>query len=115
MIMNFECITFMGSFSLKKITMIATLRICLSTVLRLLKGIPLYAILTVQNYFESIDEDDEYIDEATREILKVLYRYTPSKEHRPNPIVQMGLFMSGNGIPISTCINSGSMNQIILY
>lgn len=32
-------------------------------------------------YFESEDEDDEYVDEATGEILKGLRRYYPSKEH----------------------------------
>ena len=62
-------------------------------------------------YFESEREDDEYVDEATGEILKGLRRYGPSKEHRPNPIVQMGLFMDGNSIPISMCINSGSDNE----
>ncbi|MEG1195254.1 MAG: IS1634 family transposase [Clostridia bacterium] len=62
-------------------------------------------------YFECEDEDDEYLDEATGEILKGLRRYGPSKEHRPNPIVQMGLFMDGNGIPISMCINPGSDNE----
>lgn len=62
-------------------------------------------------YFESEEEDDEYVDEATGEILRGLRRYGPSKEHRPNPIVQMGLFMDGNGIPISMCINSGSDNE----
>lgn len=62
-------------------------------------------------YFESEDEDDEYVDEATGEILKGLRRYGPSKQHQPNPIVQMGLFMDGNGIPISMCINSGSDNE----
>lgn len=62
-------------------------------------------------YFESEDEDDEYVDEATGEVLKGLRRYGPSKEHRPNPIVQMGLFMDGNGIPISMCINPGSDNE----
>ena len=62
-------------------------------------------------YFEAEDEDDEYLDEVTGEILKGLRRYGPSKEHRPNPIVQMGLFMDGNGIPISMCINSGSDNE----
>lgn len=64
-------------------------------------------------YFESEDEDDEYVDEATGEVLKGLRRYGPSKEHRPNPIVQMGLFMDGNGIPISMCINPGSDNEQI--
>lgn len=62
-------------------------------------------------YFESDDEDDEYVDEVTGEILKGLRKYGPSKEHRPNPIVQMGLFMDGNGIPISMCINPGSDNE----
>lgn len=62
-------------------------------------------------YFEAEDEDNEYLDEVTGEILKGLRRYGPSKEHRPNPIVQMGLFMDGNGIPISMCINPGSDNE----
>lgn len=62
-------------------------------------------------YFETEDEDDEYVDEVTGEILKGLRKYGPSKEHRPNPIVQMGLFMDGAGIPISMCINSGSDNE----
>ena len=62
-------------------------------------------------YFESEDEDDEYVDEATGEILKGLRKFGPSKEHRPNPIVQMGLFMDGSGIPISMCINPGSDNE----
>ena len=26
-------------------------------------------------------------------------KYGKSKEHRPNPIIQMGLFMDGDGIP----------------
>ena len=62
-------------------------------------------------YFESECEDNEYVDEVTGEILKGLRRYGPSKEHRPNPIVQMGLFMDGNGIPISMCVNPGSDNE----
>jgi transposase len=62
-------------------------------------------------YFETETEDPEYVDEVTGEILKGLRRYGPSKEHRPNPIVQMGLFMDGKGIPISMCINPGSDNE----
>ena len=38
-------------------------------------------------------------------------QYGYSKEHRPNPIVQMGLFMDGNGIPLSFCINPGNTNE----
>ena len=38
-------------------------------------------------------------------------QYGPSKEHRPNPIVQMGLFMDGNGIPLAFSINKGNTNE----
>jgi transposase len=62
-------------------------------------------------YFEIEQEDDEYVDEVTGEILKGLRKYGPSKDHKPNPLVQMGLFMDGNGIPISMCINPGSDNE----
>ncbi len=40
-----------------------------------------------------------------------LKQYGISKEHRPNPIVQMGLFMDGDGIPIAFNINPGNMNE----
>ena len=62
-------------------------------------------------YFETEGEDDEYIDQVTGEVLRGLRKYGPSKEHRPNPLVQMGLFMDGVGIPISMCINPGSDNE----
>ena len=38
-------------------------------------------------------------------------KYGPSKEHRPNPIVEMGLFMDGDGIPLAFCIHSGNTNE----
>lgn len=62
-------------------------------------------------YFETEQEDDEYVDEVTGEILKGMRRYGPSKQHQPSPLVQMGLFMDGDGIPISMCINPGSDNE----
>ena len=62
-------------------------------------------------YFEIEREDGEYVDEATGELLKGLRKYGPSKDHKPNPLVQMGLFMDGNGIPISMCIDSGSDSE----
>lgn len=40
-----------------------------------------------------------------------LKQYGPSKEHRPNPIVQMGLFMDKSGIPLAFCINKGNQNE----
>jgi transposase len=42
-----------------------------------------------------------------------LKQYGHSKENRPNPIVQMGLFMDGDGIPLAFCINKGSTNEQI--
>ena len=62
-------------------------------------------------YFESECEDGDYVDEATGEVLPGLRRYSRSKDHKPNPLVQMGLFMDGKGIPISMCITPGSDNE----
>lgn len=51
------------------------------------------------NYFFEIEQEDE--DK----------QYGPSKEHRPNPIIQMGLFMDGDGIPLAFSINKGNTNE----
>ena len=40
-----------------------------------------------------------------------LKQYGASKEHRPNPIVQMGLFMDRSGFPLAFCINPGNQNE----
>lgn len=62
-------------------------------------------------YFETECADDDYTDEVTGETIRGLRKYGKSKEHRPNPIVQMGLFMDSRGIPLSMCITSGSDNE----
>lgn len=62
-------------------------------------------------YFEIESNDEDYIDPVTGEVTKGLRKYGVSKEHRPNPIVQMGLFMDKDGIPLSMCISSGSDNE----
>lgn len=51
------------------------------------------------NYFFEIEEEDD------------LRKYGISKEHRPNPIVGMGLFMDGDGIPLSFNIYPGNQNE----
>lgn len=51
------------------------------------------------NYFFEIEQENG------------IKQYGPSKEHRPNPIVQMGLFMDGNGIPLAFSINKGNTNE----
>jgi len=38
-------------------------------------------------------------------------QYGAGKDHKPNPIVQMGLFMDGDGIPLALSINRGNMNE----
>jgi len=40
-----------------------------------------------------------------------LKQYGYSKEHRPNPIVQMGLFMDANGMPLAFSISAGNTNE----
>ena len=51
------------------------------------------------NYFFEIDEEDD------------LRKYGISKEHKPNPIVGMGLFMDGDGLSLSCNIYPGNMNE----
>ena len=51
------------------------------------------------NYFFEIDTQDD------------LRKYGISKEHRPNPIVGMGLFMDGDGLPLSFNIYPGNKNE----
>lgn len=40
-----------------------------------------------------------------------LRQYGRSKENRPNPIVQMGMFMDMDGMPLAFCINPGNTNE----
>ena len=51
------------------------------------------------NFFFEIEEE------------KGIRRYGKSKEHRPNPIVQMGLFLDGDGIPLAFTIFSGNESE----
>ena len=38
-------------------------------------------------------------------------KYGKSKEHKPNPIIQMGLFMDGDGIPLAFSTFAGNANE----
>lgn len=62
-------------------------------------------------YFECEQADDSITDEVTGEILTGLRQYGVSKEHRPNPIVEMGLFMDSRGIPITMCLHPGNTSE----
>ena len=53
------------------------------------------------NYYFEIEQEDG------------LKQFGFSKDHKPNPIVGMGLFMDGDGIPLAFCIHSGNTNEQI--
>lgn len=62
-------------------------------------------------YCEAENQDEDYVDEVTGEVFTGLRQYGFAKDHKPNPIVEMGLFMDTNGIPISMCITPGNTNE----
>lgn len=51
------------------------------------------------NYYFEIENED------------VFRKYSVSKEHRPNPIVQMGMFMDADGIPLAFSVFDGNQNE----
>ena len=54
------------------------------------------------NYFFEIEQDEG------------LKQYTVNaKDHKPNPVVQMGLFLDGDGIPLAFTITEGNKNEQI--
>lgn len=57
----------------------------------------------VTNYYFETDGQDDFLHKGV------------SKEHRPNPIVQMGLFMDNNGIPITYELFPGNTNDCLTY
>lgn len=57
----------------------------------------------VTNYYFESDKQDDFLHKGV------------SKEHRPNPIIQMGLFMDNNGIPITYELFPGNTNDCLTY
>lgn len=51
------------------------------------------------NVFFETESDDDF------------RKYGHSKENRPNPLVQIGLFMDMDGLPLALCINPGNMSE----
>ena len=51
------------------------------------------------NFYFEIEEEDDY------------RKYGKSKENRPNPIVQYGLFMDADGLPLADYVFQGNMNE----
>ncbi len=63
-------------------------------------------------YFETEEPNEDDFDDVTGELISIsLRKYGPSKQHQPAPLVHMGLFMDGAGIPLSMCINPGNQNE----
>jgi hypothetical protein len=61
------------------------------------------AYYDVTNYYFEIDKEDE------------LRRNGVGKENRPNPIIQMGLFMDADGIPVHYDIFPGNTNDMTTF
>ena len=57
----------------------------------------------VTNYYFETDKTDSFRKKGV------------CKEHRPNPIVQMGLFMDNNGLPITYQLFPGNTNDCLTY
>ena len=57
----------------------------------------------VTNYYFETDEQNDFLHKGI------------SKEHRPNPIIQMGLFMDNRGIPITYELFPGNTNDCLTY
>lgn len=57
----------------------------------------------VTNYYFETDDQTDFLRKGV------------SKEHRPNPIVQMGLFMDNNAIPITYELFAGNTNDCLTY
>ena len=97
---------------------------------------PSYGLEDLYRALEVIGEESDYIQSALYQFSKdlgkrndgVLYydctnyyfeieqergmaKYGRSKENRPNPIVEMGLFMDGDGIPLAFCLHDGNTNE----
>lgn len=64
------------------------------------------------NYYFEIEYDDEDIKNEDGEIIKKgLRKRGPEKNHRPDPIVEMGLLLDKQGFPISYNLFSGNTSE----
>lgn len=57
----------------------------------------------VTNYYFETDNQTDFLRKGV------------CKEHRPNPIVQMGLFMDNNALPITYELFPGNTNDCLTY
>jgi transposase len=62
-------------------------------------------------YFEIPYEDNDEYDDKGNLVKKGTKKRGPSKEHRKDPIIQMGLLMDSNGIPMAFNTFSGGESE----
>ena len=74
-----------------------------------------YSFYDVTNYYtekDFADPDETYTDRQGRQVVgPALGQKGVSKEHQLTPIVQMGLFLDGNGIPVCMDLFRGNMSD----
>jgi hypothetical protein len=63
----------------------------------------------VTNYFFHIDQDDPDPDGKTAPRGRATRQRGHSKENRPDPIIQLGLFLDADGIPVSYRLFDGNV------
>lgn len=63
------------------------------------------------NYFYETEQADPVVVGEDGSRKAGLRQYGVSKEHRPNPVVQMGMFIDKTGFPLAMCINPGNTNE----
>lgn len=69
------------------------------------------------NYYFEVEQADKEAEECAdqKELRKYkargLRKYGHSKENRPSPIVQLGMFMDGDGMPLAFCVNPGNTSE----
>jgi transposase len=70
----------------------------------------------VTNYFWEIDNPDpDVYDDLGNVISEGMRKYGCSKEHRPEPIVQLGLFMDNDGLPVDFGLFPGNNNDVTTF
>lgn len=63
------------------------------------------------NYFFETEKADPVTVGEDGSRKAGMRQYGASKEHRPNPIVQMGMFIDNTGFPLAMCVNPGNTNE----
>lgn len=93
----YRCLSFFNKYS-------SNLQLWLNDRIRQLYGRDTSLVYyDVTNYYFETDKMDDFKKKGV------------SKEHRPNPIVQMGLFTDNNGIPITYQLFPGNTNDCLTY